>query len=74
MSSKTRDAAERAAGVSDKERILGLVRALPKGSSYDEVLRELAFVRMVDRGLADAARKRTIDTAELRERVRQWQL
>ncbi len=56
-----------------KERILGLVRALPENDSYDEILRELAFVRMVDRSLADADGGRTIDTGELRERVRQWQ-
>ena len=56
-----------------KELILGLVRDLPEDNSYDEILRELAFVRMVDRSLADADGGHTIDTEELRERVRQWQ-
>lgn len=56
----------------DKDLILDLVRALPETSSYDEIMRELAFVRMVDRGLADADRGRKIGTEELRERVRQW--
>ncbi len=56
-----------------REKILELVRALPEDSSYDEIMRELAFVRMVDRGLADVDRGRVIDTEELRERVRQWQ-
>ncbi len=56
-----------------KELILGLVRGLPEGDSFDEILRELAFVRMVDCSLADADIGRTIDTEELRERVRQWQ-
>ena len=60
-------------GATAKEKILGLVRALPEGSSYDEIMHELAFVRMVDRGLADVDRDRKIDTEELRERVRQWQ-
>ncbi len=60
-------------GATAKERILKLVRALPDDNSFDEILRELAFVRMVDRGLADVDRGRTTDTAELRERVRQWQ-
>ncbi len=73
MSSKENDAVARASGLSAQERILRLVRALPEDSSYDEILRELAFVRMVDRGLADAGRGRTIDTNELRARVRQWQ-
>ena len=56
-----------------KDRILKLVRSLPENNSYDEILRELAFVRMVDRGLTDADEGRTIDTVELRQRVRQWQ-
>ena len=63
----------RAAGTIAKEQILALVRALPEDSSYDEIMRELAFVRMVDRGLADVDRGRVMDTEELRERVRQWQ-
>ncbi len=58
---------------SAKDLILRLVRDMPDAISYDEVLRELAFVRMVDRGLADAGEGRTIETGELRERVRQWQ-
>ncbi len=58
---------------SDKERILSLVQDLPDGTSYDEVLRELAFVRMVDRGLADATGDHHIDSKELRERIRAWQ-
>ncbi|MEM7586387.1 MAG: hypothetical protein AAF560_23550 [Acidobacteriota bacterium] len=56
-----------------KERILSLVRELPDNTSYDEVLRELAFVRMVDRGLADAEHHRDVDSAELKERMRAWQ-
>ncbi len=55
-----------------KQRILSLVRDLPDATSYDEVLRELAFVRMVDRGLADAAHSRHIDSKELKERIRAW--
>ncbi len=56
-----------------KNKILELVRGMPDGNSYDEILRELAFVRMVDRGLANADEGRKVDTSELRERVRQWQ-
>ncbi len=56
-----------------KDLILRLVREMPGDNSYDEILRELAFVRMVDRGLADADEGRTIDSGELRQRVRQWQ-
>lgn len=74
MSSREKQATGRASGATAKDLILELVEGLPEGTSYDEILRELAFVRMVDRGLVDATEGRTIDTAELRERVRQWQL
>lgn len=57
----------------DKQRVLSLVQDLPDNTSYDEVLRELAFVRMVDRGLADAQGDRHIDSKELKERIRAWQ-
>lgn len=52
--------------------VLKLVREMPGDRSYDEILRELAFVRMVDRGLADADAGRRIDTGELRRRMRAW--
>ena len=57
----------------DRDMILELVQGLPGDSSFDEILRELAFVRMVDRGLADADKGRAVDTEELRERIRLWQ-
>ncbi len=36
-----------------KEKIAQVVLSLPEDASYDEIMRELAFERMVDRGLAD---------------------
>lgn len=56
-----------------KEKILELVRSMPDGDSFDEILRELAFVRMVDRGLVDAEKDRQVSSAELRQRIRSWQ-
>ena len=72
MSSRDKHAAGRASGATARDTILELVRAMPADNSYDEILRELAFVRMVDRGLADADGDRKIETQELRQRVRQW--
>ena len=60
-------------GKTARDRILRLVREMPGDRSYDEILRELAFVRMVDRGLADADAGHRIDTHELRKRIRAWQ-
>jgi hypothetical protein len=33
-----------------KERMLEIIQEQPEDSSYDEILRELAFARMVERG------------------------
>jgi len=37
-----------------KERVSEIVQAQPDDSSFDEILRELAFSRMVERGLKDS--------------------
>ncbi len=56
-----------------KEKIRELLEAQPDDASYDEILRELAFERMVDRGLLDARNGRVISNDEMGERIRRWQ-
>lgn len=46
---------------------------LPDDSSYDEILRELAFARMIEKGLADSLGNRTIGNEEMKHRIRTWQ-
>ena len=36
-----------------KERMVEIIEAQPADSSFDENLRELAFARMIEEGLAD---------------------
>ncbi|MEM8996257.1 MAG: hypothetical protein AAGF23_15830 [Acidobacteriota bacterium] len=55
-----------------KMRILAIVGDQPDDSSYDEILRELAFDRMIGRGLGDIAAGRTLGDLELRRRLRVW--
>ena len=55
-----------------KQKLLQLVQDQPEDSSYDEILRELAFARMVDRGLADAQSGRTISHEEMKARISSW--
>lgn len=57
---------------SDKERLLEIVQEQPEDSSYDEILRELAFARMVERGLADSENGRTLSSEEMDERISSW--
>ena len=40
---------------------------------YEEIMRELAFERMVERGLADSRTGRVISNEEMARRIRSWQ-
>jgi predicted transcriptional regulator len=57
---------------SDKERVLAIVEDQPDDSTYEEILQELAFARMVDRGLADSDAGRTVSHEELKLRIASW--
>lgn len=55
-----------------KELITELVRKQPDDSSYDEIIRELAFNLMVQRGLKDSDEGRTISNEEMERRINTW--
>lgn len=55
-----------------KDQMMQAIRELPDDSSYEQILRELAFVRMVQRGLADAEAGRTISHEEMGRRIDSW--
>jgi predicted transcriptional regulator len=55
-----------------KETITRIVDDQPDDASYEEILRELALRRMIDRGLADSDAGRTIPDQELRRRMGTW--
>jgi len=56
-----------------KEQITEIIQEQPDDSSYDEILRELAFARMVECGLEDSRAGRTIRNEKMRHRIRTWQ-
>lgn len=58
---------------SAKNQMLKILEQQPDDSSYDELLRELAFARMVERGLVDSDHRRTISNDEMRSRIGTWQ-
>ncbi|MBI4564268.1 MAG: hypothetical protein HY716_06210 [Planctomycetes bacterium] len=55
-----------------KEKIDEILKELPEDSSYDEILRELAFAHMVEKGLADSDAARSISDKEMERRIRSW--
>jgi len=54
-----------------KEQIKALVEGQPDDASFDEFLRELAFARMVERGLVDACEGRVISNEDMGKRIQQ---
>jgi hypothetical protein len=56
-----------------KEELTRLIQGQPDDSSREEIVRELAFHVMVERGLADSDAKRTISNDEMAHRIRSWQ-
>lgn len=60
------------AEMTPKEHLIQAIEELPEDSSYEEILRELAFARMVERGLADSEAGRTISHEEMGRRIASW--
>jgi hypothetical protein len=56
-----------------KEELTRLIQGQPEDSSREEIVRELAFHVMVERGVADSDAKRTISNEEMGRRIRSWQ-
>ena len=55
-----------------KELITELVQKQPDDSSYDEIIRELAFHLMIERGLKDSDENRTISNDKMRQQINNW--
>ena len=56
-----------------KEHIAEVLKRQPDDSSYDEIVRELAFDLMVQRGLKDSDERRTVSNEEMARRIKAWQ-
>ncbi len=55
-----------------KEQMMRIIDQQPDDSSYDEILRELLFVRMIDRGLKDSSENRKISNGGMQQRIKTW--
>jgi predicted transcriptional regulator len=56
-----------------KEELTRLIQEQPEDRSSEEIVRELAFHVMIQRGLADADAGRVISNQEMGRRIRSWQ-
>lgn len=55
-----------------KEMVREILETQPEDASYEEIMRELAFNRMVARGMEDVRAGRVIENETLERRIRQW--
>jgi len=56
-----------------KQSVKKVIDSLPDDISYDEIIKALAFNRMIVRGLEDSKYGRTISNQEMKKRIKQWQ-
>ena len=57
---------------SAKDAVVGIVSGMPDDSSYDEIVQELVFNRMIELGLADVEAARTISDEEMKRTIESW--
>ncbi|MDR6983551.1 putative transcriptional regulator [Rheinheimera pacifica] len=55
-----------------KEKITEIVQSQPDDASYEEILRELAFEHMVQRGLKDVREGRVVSNMAMEQQIRSW--
>lgn len=58
---------------SAKVAMIDIIGRQPDDSTYDEILRELAFARMVQRGLDDSDAGRTMFDGDMKRKIDSWQ-
>lgn len=55
-----------------KEKITEIVQSQPDEASYEEILRELAFEHMVQRGLKEIREGRVVSNMVMEQQIRSW--
>ena len=55
-----------------KQELTELIDRQPEDSSREEIIRELTFHTMVERGLADSDAGRIVSNEEMARRIRLW--
>jgi len=55
-----------------KQKMSEIIQSQPDDASYEEIMRELAFERMVERGLDDSREGRVVSNEDMEHRIRSW--
>jgi len=56
-----------------KNQMIKIIEEQPEDSSYEEILKELAFAKMIERGIADSDKGKVISNEEMNRRIKTWQ-
>ena len=56
-----------------KTKMAEIIQEQPEDATYEEIMRELAFNRMIERGLTDSRAGKVISNEEMDRRIRTWQ-
>jgi len=56
-----------------REAMVKVIESQPDDSTFDEILRELAFARMIEMGIADSDAGHTISNREMKQRIESCQ-
>jgi predicted transcriptional regulator len=55
-----------------KDKMTEVIQSQPDDATYEEIMRELAFEKMIERGLSDARSGRVVSNEEMDRRIRTW--
>jgi hypothetical protein len=55
-----------------KDIALKIINDLPEDASYDEVISEIQFRKMVELGIQDSKDNKVISTADLQREITKW--
>lgn len=57
---------------SAKEQVAEVLKKQPEDATYEEIIRELAFEKMIQNGMADSRAGKVIPNQEMRLRIASW--
>ncbi|WXT99984.1 MAG: hypothetical protein Ctma_0690 [Catillopecten margaritatus gill symbiont] len=55
-----------------KEKTKNIIDSMPEDVSYDEILKELAFAKMIEKGIQDSSSGKVISNQEMQDKITQW--
>ena len=56
-----------------KEKMTEVIQSQPEDATYEEIMQELAFEMIIERGLVDSRSRRVISNEDMERHIRTWQ-